>query len=54
MFCRKGQPTVEFIFSASEEAIFVHVIISAKLVKFHNLIVSSYDIALIISPNLHV
>ncbi|KAJ6307195.1 hypothetical protein OIU76_017060 [Salix suchowensis] len=29
----KGQPTVEFIFSASEEAIFVHVIISAKHIR---------------------
>lgn len=28
--CRRGQPTVEFIFAATEEAIFVHVIISAK------------------------
>ncbi|XP_009596814.1 mediator of RNA polymerase II transcription subunit 13-like isoform X1 [Nicotiana tomentosiformis] len=30
---RKGQPVVEFIFSATEEAIFVHVIISAKLIR---------------------
>lgn len=28
--CRRGQPTIEFIFAATEEAIFVHVIISAK------------------------
>jgi hypothetical protein len=33
-FCRGGQPAVEFIFAATEEAIFVHVIISAKYVKF--------------------
>jgi hypothetical protein len=31
--CRRGQPTVEFIFAATEEAVFVHVIISAKSVK---------------------
>ncbi|KAI9398736.1 hypothetical protein POPTR_003G220800v4 [Populus trichocarpa] len=30
---RKGRPTVEFIFSASEEAIFVHAIISAKHIR---------------------
>lgn len=30
---RRGQPTVEFIFAATEEAIFVHVIISAKHVR---------------------
>lgn len=29
-FYRRGQPTVEFVFAATEEAIFVHVIISAK------------------------
>lgn len=33
-FCRRGQPAVEFIFAATEEAVFVHVIISAKYVKF--------------------
>lgn len=30
---RKGQPIVEFIFSATEEAIFVHTIISAKHIR---------------------
>ncbi|PKI35350.1 hypothetical protein CRG98_044264 [Punica granatum] len=30
---RRGQPTVEFVFAATEEAIFVHVIISAKHVR---------------------
>ncbi|KAL7090404.1 hypothetical protein ACP275_12G039000 [Erythranthe tilingii] len=30
---RRGQPVAEFIFAASEEAIFVHVIISAKHVR---------------------
>ena len=30
ILCRRGQPTIEFIFAATEEAIFVHVIISAK------------------------
>ncbi|KAK9274364.1 hypothetical protein L1049_019178 [Liquidambar formosana] len=30
---RRGQPTVEFIFAATEEAIFVHVIISAKHIR---------------------
>lgn len=30
---RRGQPTIEFIFAATEEAIFVHVIISAKHVR---------------------
>lgn len=27
---RRGQPTMEFVFAATEEAIFVHVILSAK------------------------
>ncbi|KAL8139747.1 hypothetical protein V2J09_005768, partial [Rumex salicifolius] len=30
---RKGQPAIEFVFAATEEGIFVHVIISAKLVR---------------------
>ncbi|XP_049356358.1 mediator of RNA polymerase II transcription subunit 13 isoform X2 [Solanum verrucosum] len=30
---RKGQPVVEFVFAATEEAIFVHVIISAKHIR---------------------
>ncbi|KAA8530327.1 hypothetical protein F0562_005036 [Nyssa sinensis] len=30
---RRGQPVVEFIFAASEEAIFVHVVISAKHIR---------------------
>nr|XP_011461693.1 PREDICTED: mediator of RNA polymerase II transcription subunit 13 isoform X5 [Fragaria vesca subsp. vesca] len=30
---RKGQPTVEFIFSATEEGIFVHALVSAKHVR---------------------
>lgn len=29
-FFRRAQPTVEFIFSATEEAVYVHVIVSAK------------------------
>lgn len=28
--CRRGHPTVEFIFSATEDGVFVHAIISAK------------------------
>ncbi|KAL2940681.1 Mediator of RNA polymerase II transcription subunit 13 [Bienertia sinuspersici] len=31
--CRKGQPTIEFVFAASEDAIFVHAILSAKNVR---------------------
>lgn len=30
---RKGQPTIEFVFAANEEAIFVHVIVSKKHVR---------------------
>ncbi|XP_021867219.1 mediator of RNA polymerase II transcription subunit 13 isoform X2 [Spinacia oleracea] len=30
---RKGQPTIEFVFAASEDAIFVHAILSAKHVR---------------------
>ncbi|KAL0558622.1 hypothetical protein IC582_003199 [Cucumis melo] len=30
---RRGQPTMEFIFAATEEAIFVHVILSAKHIR---------------------
>ncbi|KAI4304852.1 hypothetical protein MLD38_040314 [Melastoma candidum] len=30
---RRGQPTVEFVFAATEEAIFVHVVVSAKYVR---------------------
>ncbi|KAF3953058.1 hypothetical protein CMV_021455 [Castanea mollissima] len=30
---RKGQPTVEFIFAATEEAVFVHVLVSAKHIR---------------------
>ncbi|KAK6136806.1 hypothetical protein DH2020_029454 [Rehmannia glutinosa] len=37
VLCRKGQPVAEFIFAATEETIFVHVIISAKLVSFSTL-----------------
>ncbi|KAK2641530.1 hypothetical protein Ddye_023293 [Dipteronia dyeriana] len=33
---RRGHPTFEFIFTATEEAIFVHVIVSAKFVKAHS------------------
>lgn len=29
---RRAQPTVEFVFAATEEAIFVHVVISARSV----------------------
>ncbi|CAH8358840.1 unnamed protein product [Eruca vesicaria subsp. sativa] len=32
-YLRRGQPTVEFIFAATEEAVFVHVIVSAKNVR---------------------
>lgn len=31
--CRRGRLTVEFVFAATEEAVFVHVIVSAKSVK---------------------
>ncbi|XP_039036966.1 mediator of RNA polymerase II transcription subunit 13-like [Hibiscus syriacus] len=31
---RRAQPTIEFIFAATEESIFVHAIISSKFVKF--------------------
>lgn len=31
--CRRGRLTVEFIFAATEEAVFVHVIVSAKSVN---------------------
>lgn len=30
---RRGQPTMEFVFAATEEAIFVHVILSAKHIR---------------------
>ncbi|XP_074292645.1 mediator of RNA polymerase II transcription subunit 13 [Silene latifolia] len=30
---RKGQPTIEFVFAASEDAIFVHAVLSAKHVR---------------------
>lgn len=30
---RRGQPVVEFVFAASEEAVFVHVVISAKHIR---------------------
>ncbi|KAF7836948.1 mediator of RNA polymerase II transcription subunit 13 isoform X1 [Senna tora] len=30
---RRGQPTIEFIFAATEEAIFVHVIVSSKHIR---------------------
>ncbi|KAJ6961182.1 mediator of RNA polymerase II transcription subunit 13-like [Populus alba x Populus x berolinensis] len=58
----KGQPTVEFIFSASEETIFVHVIISAKHIRAlsngdvervlkHSSTNSSYRLPVIASPH---
>lgn len=31
--CRRGRLTVEFVFAATEEAVFVHVIVSAKSVN---------------------
>lgn len=46
--CRRGQPTVEFIFAATEEAVFVHVIISAKSVKLLVIYVPSYGLVLLI------
>ncbi|RZR72444.1 hypothetical protein BHM03_00013466 [Ensete ventricosum] len=33
-FCRRPQPTIEFTFAATEEAIYVHAVVSAKSVKF--------------------
>ncbi|KAL9233602.1 hypothetical protein vseg_008575 [Gypsophila vaccaria] len=33
VFLRKGQPAVEFVFAATEDAIFVHAILSAKHVR---------------------
>ncbi|KAI7726231.1 hypothetical protein M8C21_008575, partial [Ambrosia artemisiifolia] len=41
---RRGQPVLEFIFTATEEAIFVHVIVSAKFVNFTHLILFSFVI----------
>lgn len=49
--CRRGQPTVEFIFAATEEAVFVHVIISAKSVKLFVIHVPSYGLVLHIETN---
>lgn len=57
---RRGQSTVEFVFAASEEAIFIHVIISAKYIRtlssddLENLLKrssSSYRLPVIVSPN---
>ncbi|CAK7339089.1 unnamed protein product [Dovyalis caffra] len=61
-YMRKGQPTIEFIFSASEEAIFVHVIISAKNIRAlsngdvervlkHSSTNSSYRLPVIAAPH---
>ncbi|XP_075102292.1 mediator of RNA polymerase II transcription subunit 13-like isoform X5 [Nicotiana tabacum] len=47
---RKGQPVVEFLFSATEEALFVHVIISAKHIRA----LSSGDIDKISEDTSHV
>ncbi|GLU19597.1 hypothetical protein SLE2022_358380 [Rubroshorea leprosula] len=59
---RKGQPTVEFIFSATEEAVFVHAIISAKHIRAlssgdvdrvleHSSNNSNYRLPVIVSPH---
>ncbi|KAG2251525.1 hypothetical protein Bca52824_081661 [Brassica carinata] len=59
---RRGQPTVEFIFAATEEAVFVHVIVSAKNVRAlssgdaerllrSSLKNSSYRLPVIVSPH---
>lgn len=37
-FCRRVQPTIEFIFSVTEEAIYAHAIITAKLVSSFTLL----------------
>ncbi|KAL1192992.1 Mediator of RNA polymerase II transcription subunit 13 [Cardamine amara subsp. amara] len=61
-YLRRGQPTVEFIFAATEEAVFVHVIISAKNVRTlssgdaerllrSSLKNSSYRLPVIVSPH---
>ncbi|GAV80055.1 LOW QUALITY PROTEIN: Med13_C domain-containing protein, partial [Cephalotus follicularis] len=61
-FFRRGRPTIEFIFSATEEAIYVHVIISSKHIRalsrgdmdgvlnsaYHN---SRYILPVIVSPH---
>ncbi|CAN0858197.1 Mediator of RNA polymerase II transcription subunit 13 [Linum grandiflorum] len=59
---RRGQPTIEFVFAATEEAIFVHVIISAKHIRMlsagdmesvlkHSSKDSSYRLPVIVSPH---
>ncbi|KVH90881.1 Mediator complex, subunit Med13, partial [Cynara cardunculus var. scolymus] len=48
--CRRGQPVLEFIFTATEEAVFVHVIISAKFVDFFLYFLSS-AVFFIVSPH---
>ncbi|KAJ0253311.1 Mediator of RNA polymerase II transcription subunit 13 [Hirschfeldia incana] len=61
-YLRRGQPTVEFIFAATEEAVFVHVIVSAKNVRTlssgdaerllrSSLKNSSYRLPVIVSPH---
>ncbi|CDY08238.1 BnaA05g13810D [Brassica napus] len=61
-YLRRGQPTVEFIFAATEEAVFVHVIVSAKNVRAlssgdaerllrSSLKNSSYRLPVIVSPH---
>lgn len=34
MICRRAQPAIEFVFAATEEAIYVHAVISAKSAFF--------------------
>lgn len=46
--CRRGQPTVEFIFAATEEAVFVHVIVSAKSVKPFVIFARNYVMVLLV------
>ncbi|CAN1215765.1 Mediator of RNA polymerase II transcription subunit 13 [Linum perenne] len=59
---RRGQPTIEFVFAATEEAIFVHVIISAKHIRMlsagdmesvlkHSSKDPSYRLPVIVSPH---
>ncbi|CAN8287998.1 unnamed protein product [Cochlearia groenlandica] len=61
-YLRRGQPIVEFIFAATEEAVFVHVIVSAKNVRTlssgdaerllkNSLKNSSYKLPVIVSPH---
>ncbi|CAH8306210.1 unnamed protein product [Eruca vesicaria subsp. sativa] len=61
-YLRRGRPTIEFVFAATEEAVFVHVIVSAKNVRTlssgdaerltrSSLKNSSYRLPVIVSPH---